>query len=537
VAKMLPPHNLSVPQWVRETGIPRDTLYGWRRQALAQGTAPASATPLGTWSRERKFSAVVETASLNELELGEYCRRKGIFPEPLAAWRGACRQANAPLPSKAERAERRAKREQIQELTRELARKDRALAEAAALLVLQKKSGRSGRRPRPLPPPGAAHRGERGHHPGPCRGGPPGPRRRGRGTDPAHLTARAPRRDPPGRCAPPRASARGPRLQPGQSPRGARTRCGPGGGPRAALRKPPAPPDRDHPGRRGPLHRLRGDLLPHPARRRPTDPAGSQDPTQAPPAALGGTGPHPVWRWDITYLATTVRGTFFYLYLILDLYSRKIVGWEVYPEKSAEVFQRAHLREAVGATDRVLHSDNGSPMKGATRLATLQHLGVVPSFSRPSVSNDNPYSEAIFATCKGCPAFPEKPCTDLPEARTWTAGFVIGYNETHRHSVLKFVTPDQRHRGQDHYLLAQRDALYQAARAENPERWSGPTRNWDPPTSVLLNPGKPRPPRTQPRSLHHDPGRDPRPPRARPRRSVSPAPFPTAPGPPAARKT
>ncbi len=140
VAKMLPPHNVGVPQLVRETGIPRDTLYGWRRQAVGQGAvASASVRPLGTWSSEAKFSAVVETASLNELELGEYCRRQGIFPEQLGAWRDACRQANAPLPSKAERAERRAEREQVQHLTRELAYKDRALAEAAALLVLQKK--------------------------------------------------------------------------------------------------------------------------------------------------------------------------------------------------------------------------------------------------------------------------------------------------------------------------------------------------------------------------------------------------------------
>jgi len=227
-------------------------------------------------------------------------------------------------------------------------------------------------------------------------------------------------------------------------------------------------------------------------------PRGRKASSRPRPQPWEATRPNQVWSWDITYLATTVRGTFFYLYLILDIYRRKIVGWEVYPEASAEhaaeVFQRAHLREAVGATDRVLHADNGSPMKGATLLATLQHLGIVPSFSRPSVSNDNPYSEAIFATCKGCPAFPEKPFADLPEARTWIADFVAWYNETHRHSALKFVTPDQRHRGQDRYLLAQRDALYQAARAENPERWSGPTRNWDPPTRVLLNPGKPRPP-------------------------------------------
>jgi transposase len=140
VAKMLPPHNVGIAQLVRETGIPRDTLYGWRSRTLAGGAAGVAGTsPLGAWSSEEKFSAVVETASLNELELGEYCRRKGIFPEQLAAWREACRQANAPLPTQAERAERRAERQQVQHLTRELAYKDRALAEAAALLVLQKK--------------------------------------------------------------------------------------------------------------------------------------------------------------------------------------------------------------------------------------------------------------------------------------------------------------------------------------------------------------------------------------------------------------
>ena len=140
VAKMLPPHNVSVPQLVRETGIPRDTLYGWRSRALSRGTATVAGTvPLGSWSSEEKFFAVVETASLNELEVGEYCRRKGIFPEQLAAWRETCRQANAALPSKAERAERRSEREKVQHLTQELQRKDRALAEAATLLILQKK--------------------------------------------------------------------------------------------------------------------------------------------------------------------------------------------------------------------------------------------------------------------------------------------------------------------------------------------------------------------------------------------------------------
>jgi transposase InsO family protein len=218
-------------------------------------------------------------------------------------------------------------------------------------------------------------------------------------------------------------------------------------------------------------------------------------PARTRPAPLKATGPNQVWSWDITYLATTVRGTFFYLYLIMDLYSRKIVGWEVYSEESAahaaSLFAKAHLREGVRANALVLHSDNGAPMKGATMLATLQRLGVAPSFSRPAVSNDNPFSESLFNTFKGHPDFPEKPFDTPATARAWVAKFACWYNDKHRHSALKFVTPAQRHRGQDTDLLAHRHALYQTARAQYPERWSGTTRNWTPPPTVFLNPGKP----------------------------------------------
>jgi transposase InsO family protein len=190
-----------------------------------------------------------------------------------------------------------------------------------------------------------------------------------------------------------------------------------------------------------------------------------------------------------------VRGAFFYLYLIMDLYSRKIVGWEVYPGESAaqaaRVFHKAHLREGVGTDSLVLHSDNGAPMKGATMLATLQRLGVVTSFSRPAVSNDNPFSESLFNTLKGHPGFPEQPFDPPTAARTWVAKFAGWYNDEHHHSALKFVTPAPRHRGEDTHRLARRHALYQAARAKHPERWSSSTRNWQPGTTVFLNPGKP----------------------------------------------
>ena len=212
------------------------------------------------------------------------------------------------------------------------------------------------------------------------------------------------------------------------------------------------------------------------------------------PTPLKATGPNQLWSWDITYLATTIKGVFFYLYLIMDVYSRKIVGWEVFEtesaEQAAEVFQKAYLREDIAGQLLVLHSDNGAPMKGATMLATLQRLGVMPSLSRPSVSNDNPYSEALFKTLKYHPGFPDKPFDTVGEARQWVAGFEHWYDEIHRHSGLKFVTPGQRHRGEDTAILEQRAALYEAAKAQQPDRWSGPVRDWQPGNIVYLNPGK-----------------------------------------------
>lgn len=217
-------------------------------------------------------------------------------------------------------------------------------------------------------------------------------------------------------------------------------------------------------------------------------------PTHRRPDPLTATAPHQVWSWDITYLATTVKGLFFYLYLFLDVFSRKIVGWEVFATESAEqaatVLSRAYYREGVTPDTLVLHADNGGPMKGATMLATLQRLGVMPSFSRPSVSHDNPFSEALFKTLKYHPGAPSQPFDTLEEARQWVAGFVTGYNEEHHHSALQFVTPGQRHRAEDHALLEQRRQVYAAAKARHPERWAGATRAWEPDVVVCLNPGR-----------------------------------------------
>lgn len=207
------------------------------------------------------------------------------------------------------------------------------------------------------------------------------------------------------------------------------------------------------------------------------------------------TGPRKVWSWDITYLHTTVRGTFYYLYLFVDVYSRKVVGWEVFDRESDEhsgpLAARCCADEKVAPGDIVLHADNGGPMRGSTMLATLQRLGVVPSFSRPRVSNDNPFSEALFRTLKYAPEFPRRPFESLDEARAWVRRFVDWYNTEHRHSGITFVTPDERHRGVDRRILRGRAAVYTLARRAHPERWSGNTRSWAWVTTVTLN--RPRP--------------------------------------------
>lgn len=210
------------------------------------------------------------------------------------------------------------------------------------------------------------------------------------------------------------------------------------------------------------------------------------------PEEYVATGPNQVWSWDITYLRSPVRGVFFYLYIVIDVWSRKIVGFTVEEEESAEharaMIQEACAREGVRRDQLVLHADNGGPMKGATLLATLQLLGVVTSFSRPRVSDDNPYSESLFRTVKGRPEYPRRPFASIEEARRWVIWFVGWYNTEHRHSAISFVTPEERHCGRDVEILAKRHALYQAAKAHRPERWSGKTRDWTRVEVVVLNP-------------------------------------------------
>ncbi|MFT6396604.1 MAG: transposase InsO family protein [Bradymonadia bacterium] len=174
------------------------------------------------------------------------------------------------------------------------------------------------------------------------------------------------------------------------------------------------------------------------------------------------------------------------------MWSRKAVAWAVHDREctdlASSLLETALMSEGLGTVDLVLHSDNGAPMKGATLRATMERLGVTPSYSRPSVSNDNPFSESLFGTAKGRPQYPRRPFKTQSEAHHWAQTFVAWYHHDHLHSGIGFVTPKQRHDGQSTAILERRRAVYEAARSRKPDRWSGRTRKWNAPAVVHLNP-------------------------------------------------
>jgi transposase InsO family protein len=494
IAKLLPPNNMSVPELARETGVPKDTLYCWRlKQRGADGNTAGNKAPCGGLSGEQKFSIVMETASLNEVELSEYCRRKGLYPQQVGAWRDACLQANVLASCQDRSCPAECAGEADQATGSGAAPQRQSPGRGGGVVGAAKKS------------PGDLG-GDRGRKidlrrrrevttciDEACRAG-------ARLSQACRVVAITPRtlqrwREHGEVKADGRKQAGAQRVPANKlSEHERRQILDLANEPQFAHLPPsqivPALADQGrYLGSESSFYRVLNEAgqLAHRGK--------AKAPTHRRATPLQASAPCQLWSWDITYLATTVRGVFFYLYLIMDVYSRKIVGWEVFAtesaEQAAEVLRKACLREGIAGNSLVLHSDNGSPMKGATMLSTLQRLGVMPSFSRPGVSDDNPYSEALFKTLKYHPGFPDKPFDSLDQARQWVARFQHWYHEVHHHSALKFVTPAQRHRGEDHAILQQRHVLYESARAKRPERWSGPSRNWKLENIVYLNPGKP----------------------------------------------
>jgi transposase InsO family protein len=476
VARLTGKDAVSARQLALETGLRQQTLSRWLQEASSLPIMPAK-RPRRDWSIEEKIRVLAAASTLTGGGLADFLQREAVLQADYEQWRVALgEEGRASL----------ATMKRIRTLERELARKEKALAEAAALLVL-KKNSKSWRRTRTTTPTrSTSHDSGR-------------PQRRAdrRCTTRRRLSSDRPLgADDSALEAPPggRRPAVWPATSTGQCAQ--RARGNPGARPADECRVRPS------------LAQTTGAAA---GRRRAVSCLGIDHVSAKTPARIEyaaatvashgrtrATTVHhavranQVWSWDITYLPTVTRGRFLRLYLVMDVWSRRIVGWEVHDdelaERAATLIHRICAESGVDPHGLVLHSDNGKPMRGNTMIATLQWLGIVPSFSRPHVCNDNPYSEALFRTLKHTPAYPRLPFASRDAARQWVTRFVAWYNTEHRHSAIRYVTPDQRHSGDDIAILGCRRRLYERARRRTPGRWSSTIRNWTPVATVILNP-------------------------------------------------
>ena len=208
------------------------------------------------------------------------------------------------------------------------------------------------------------------------------------------------------------------------------------------------------------------------------------------PDELKATAPNQVWMWDITWVKTDVRGIYYYAYVIEDLYDRSIVGWMIFDSESdvhaAELFDATCRKE--NCHPDFVHSDNGEPMKGITLCAFYYQLGIIPSFSRPRVSDDNPYIESFFKTTKYHAGYP-KCFHSLKESREWFSNFIHWYNYEHKHSSLQYVTPMEKRKGKHIGIFENRNSVLEKAKLNHPERWgSRNTKRYEVRKVEVLNP-------------------------------------------------
>ncbi|MCL1115622.1 IS3 family transposase, partial [Shewanella basaltis] len=456
------------------------------------GAGLADSNRSDDWSPEQKFSVVLETAALSEIELSQYCREKGLYPEQVKEWKQSCIAGNQTQSQMRKQLaqERKADHKRIKELERELKRKDAALAETAALLVLKKKvkcllGGRRGQ---------LISLTDRQHYVSLIDEAVTSGARKEKACEEIGLSIRTLQRwlEHGEIIADKRPAADKP------EPRNKLTEAEQQAilaisnqeeyahlGPSQIV--PMLADNGQYIASESSFYRVlkANDQLIH---RGKAKPKGSR----SKPKGYTATAPNQVWTWDISYCPSTVIGRFFYLYMIIDIFSRKIVGWEVHDNESgeyaAELLERTLWAEKCVKQNVVLHSDNGSPMKSLTMQSKMLEMGVIGSRSRPGVSNDNPYSESLFRTVKYSHRWPSEGFKSLEDARVWVKDFADWYNNEHRHSRIKFVTPAQRHNGEDKAILEKRRELYKEAQENNPNRWSKGIRNWDEIGEVELNP-------------------------------------------------
>jgi len=223
--------------------------------------------------------------------------------------------------------------------------------------------------------------------------------------------------------------------------------------------------------------RERRDQLTHPVYTRPE---------------LMATRPNELWSWDITKLRGPVKGTYYYLYVILDVFSRYVVGWTLQycesQEIAEELIRQTCEKQNIQPGQLTIHADRGSSMISKSVATLMADLGIIKSHSRPHVSNDNPFSEAQFKTMKYRPAYPRR-FGSLEEARTFAEAFFAWYNTEHHHSGIAMVTPKAMHHGQADKIIEARASVLIAAHAAHPERFVRRKPVPQPlPTAVWINP-------------------------------------------------
>ena len=206
---------------------------------------------------------------------------------------------------------------------------------------------------------------------------------------------------------------------------------------------------------------------------------------------LLATGPNQVWSWDISKLRSSEKWSYFYLYVVMDIFSRKIVGWAVYLQETGvlaeTLISKAAEDEKIKPGQLTIHSDRGGPMRSKTLAELFSDLCISKSFSRPHVSNDNPYSESMFKTIKYMPTFPDR-FGSLQEARDFMRTFVKWYNDDHKHSGLEYYTPNDVHTGAHIEKKQNRDAVLANAYSRNPNRFvKGASRAASAPEAVWIN--------------------------------------------------
>ncbi|WP_409526018.1 IS3 family transposase [Nitrincola sp. MINF-07-Sa-05] len=496
--KLLPPVSRSVTSVSSEEGISDVTLYSWLKQCRQKGVpVPGDRNIADDWPPESKLAVVIETASLSEAELSHYCREKGLYVEQVQRWKAACLQGASQQKGQDQvlQKQQRQDKKTIKRLQAEVRRKDRVLAETTSLLVLSKKLealyGTDGQRGQLTPLHDrtrllacfdeAVTTGASRYQAAAVVGISQRTLKRWRSADGSINKDQRPEVKPI--------------VQPHQLTEDEEhqimTTCN-------LPEYQSLPPSQVVPlladkglylASESTFYRVlkKHEQLNHRGRAQAAKKV-------ALPTSYTASRPNEVWSWDISYCASTVKGQHWYLYLILDIYSRKIVAWEVHEAESGELakhlIERALIREVCWHTPPVLHSDNGAPMTSYTLRTRLAELGMLMSHSRPRVSNDNPYSESLFRTVKYCPQWPANGFASLQAVRDWMLAFEHAYNGRHLHSGINFVTPNSRHQGDDSAQLLKRKAVYEEAKRKNPARWSGETRNCSPKGAVSLNPAK-----------------------------------------------